>query len=155
MQETNRTTGRRAPARGDVTALQQQQLDEQRDQERAEATAAAAAARQVEEYTRKNEVIDYSGADQPLPEPERRDDSDEPYREIIAKYDIPQMTFGREIVEEVLRDERNRPVLDDDGSPVKIKVPGRIRELNFREGRRYRVPKALADHMDERGLVWH
>lgn len=147
MAETNRNTGRRAPARGDVTALQQQALDEDRDRQREEDARAKAERAAVEEYAKAHEVIDYSGADEPLPEPEPVDDHDEPYREIIVKYDVEKMAFGREIVKD--------PEYNEHGELTRDAVLGNIRFLNFKEGRRYRVPRALADHMDERGLVWH
>lgn len=147
MAETNRNTGRAAkPVRGDVTALQVQALEEQRDANLAKEAAEKAHRREVEELAKKNEVIDYSGADVPLPEPEKHEDHS-PFREIIAKYDVDQMAFGREIVRDA--------EYNEDGECTRPAELGGIRFLSFQEGRRYRVPRALADHLDERGLVWH
>jgi hypothetical protein len=147
MAEVSRTTGRHAPERGDVTALQESALAEQRDEEKRQAAASAAKAREVQEYDRKHTVIDYSEADTPIPEPERNEDPDEPYREIIAKYKVEQMAYGRIVLSE--------PEYNEYGELSKAAQLGGIRYLNFEEGRRYRVPKALAEHMDERGLLWH
>jgi hypothetical protein len=148
MTETNRTTGRRAPARGDVTALQQATLDEARDTEQKEAAAEKKRAREVEDYQKKHEVIDYTGADVPLPEPEKADVEDEPYQVVTMKYDVEQMAYGREIHQD--------PEYDGEtGEMTKAAVLGGIRFLNFAEGRRYNVPTPLAQHLDERGLLWH
>lgn len=147
MAETNRTTGRPSkPARGDVTALQVQALEEERDQNAAEALREKTRLREVEELSKKHEVINYADADTPLPDPEPEDD-DEPTRVIIAKYNVENMAYGRII---------NQPAeYNENGECTKPADLGGIRYLNFEEGRRYQVPKPLYEHMDERGLVWH
>lgn len=143
----NRATGRKAPARGDVTALQMQALEEERDAKAAEELREKKRVKEVEDLAKKHKVIDYSGADTPLPEHEEDEDNDDPYREIIARFDVEDMAYGREIIKD--------PVLNDDGEQIAPAELGGIRFLNFKEGRRYRVPRELAEHMDERGLVWH
>lgn len=147
MAEVSRVTGKATPQRGDVTALQQNALNDQRDADAAQKAAADKHAREVEEYDRKHRVVDYSGADTPLPEPERVEDDSNPYREVIAKYDVEQMAYGRIVISE--------PEYNEYGELTVAAQLGGIRYLNFQEGRRYNVPKALADHMDERGLLWH
>jgi hypothetical protein len=147
MTETSRTTGRATkPVRGDVTALQAQALEEQRDAKLAQEAADKARLREVEDFTKKNTVIDYSGADVPLPEPEKAE-SDEPYRVITIKYAIEQMAFGREVLVDAEYNEH--------GECTRPAQLGGIRFFDFDEGRRYNVPRAMADHLDERGLVWH
>lgn len=147
MADTNRTTGRpNKPVRGDVTAMQVQALEEERDANAAQKAREDAHRREVEEYAKKHEVIDYSGADTPLPEPEPVE-NDEPLREFIAKYTVEDMAFGRII---------NSPAeFNENGECTKPADLGGIRYLNFEEGRRYRVPKSLYMHLDERGLIWH
>jgi len=144
----NRTTGKAAPQPGDVTALRTQALEDERNQEQAEAQQRVTMAREVEEYEKQNVVIDYSDVDNPLPEVQPLDGEDErPFREVTIKYDIDQMTFGVHILREAEYDERGnctRPA--DVGGP---------RFFSFKEGRRYRLPKPLADHLDERGFVFH
>lgn len=144
---TNRGTGRRVAQPGDMTALRKQVQEEERDEQQREAARKMTMAKEVEEYDKRHTVIDYTGADQPLPEVVEEEDNDDPYREIIIKYDIDQMAFGREIVKDA--------VMEDDGTMKIPPILGNIRFLSFKEGRRYRVPRALADHLDERGFVFH
>jgi hypothetical protein len=145
---TNRSTGRAAPQPGDMTALQKAALEEKADAAKDEAARLQAAKVEVEDYEAKHTVIDYSGADIPLPEvTEDEAELENPVREVIMKYAIDQMAFGREVISE--------PVLDDNGNVVVPARLGGIRYFTFKEGRRYRLPKALADHLDERGFLFH
>lgn len=143
----NRSTGKATAQAGDMTALRTAQLEDERDAERVEAARRVTMQREVEDYEARNTVIDYTGADTPLAEPEAEINKENPYREIIIKYAIDQMAFGREIIQDAEYDERGN-----------ITVPprlGGIRYFSFAEGRRYKVPRELADHLDERGYVFH
>ena len=144
---TNRATGKPVTQLGDVTALRKQVLEEQRDADQADAAQHLAVAKEVEDYERKHQVIDYTGVDNPLPEVIEEDSNDGPFREIIIKYDIDQMSFGVKVIKEAQYDENG-------AMTVPPTITG-INFLSFKEGRRYRVPRALADHLDERGFVFH
>jgi hypothetical protein len=143
----NRTTGQAVPQAGDVTALRKTALETAAAAKREEAAKAKALAAEVEDYEARNVVIDYSGADVPLPVAVEQDNDDDPYREIIIKYPIEQMAFGREIVQDAEYDERGNIT-----QPARL---GGIRYFSFKEGRKYRVPTPLALHLDERGYVFH
>jgi hypothetical protein len=143
----NRATGKAVPQAGDMTALRSQQLEDDRDAERAEAARRATQQAEVEDYEARNVVIDYTGADTPLPVAVEATDNQDPYREIIIKYGIDQMAFGREIIQNAEYDGHGNITI-----PPRL---GGIRYFTFKEGRKYRVPRALADHLDERGYVFH
>lgn len=145
---TNRATGKPEPQQGDVTALQLK-----RDEEAAaEAAAAKVVAEEAEAeaaaYEKKNVVVDYfEGADTPLPEVNEDEIwDDKPYRVATLKYSVENMSFGRKI---------NRDAYtDDNGNHIPADLGG-IRYLNFDEGRRYKLPKDVYDHLDERGFIYH
>lgn len=146
---TNRTTGKPVAQPGDMTALRKQAQEETRDVEQAEAAQRLTMAREVDDYEKQHVTVDYTGADVALPDVEEDDGADErPYREIIVKYDIDKMAFGRDIV---------TPAVTDEATGVMSVPPvlGGIRFFDFKEGRRYRVPRELAEHLDERGYVFH
>jgi len=144
----NRTSGKAAPQPGDVTALRTQALEEQRDEDQREASKRLSMASEVQEYEKQNVVIDYTDVDNPLPEVQPEDgDDDRPYREVTIKYDIDNMVYGVKILREAEYDER--------GNVTRPADVGGPRFFSFKEGRRYRLPKPLADHLDERGYVFH
>lgn len=53
--------------------------------------------------------------------------------------DVEDMTFGREVHD------------DDNGN----QVVGELRNLSFYRGRRYRAPRDIYDHLEDRGLIYH
>jgi hypothetical protein len=71
------------------------------------------------------DFVDYTGSDTPLPEIEVHEvEIKNPYRTIRVNSKIENMTFGI-------------------GTPL----------LNFDEGKSYRVPKEMADHLDSKGYL--
>ena len=54
--------------------------------------------------------------------------------------DIEEMTFGRKVTVD--------PVTGD-------QIVGELRTLSFYRGRRYKAPKAIYDHLEDRGLIYH
>ena len=155
MPATNRVTGKPLPQQGDQTAIQQQALEAKKLEEAATASAKAEELADVEEYEKKNVIIDYyADADTPLEEvAEDEVTSTQPFREVVMKYEIENMVFGRKLVREP------EYILDDHGKPTwEVKRPaelGGLRFYSFKEGRKYRLPRPLADHLDEHGYVFH
>jgi|SRR5581483_8174320 len=143
----NRATGAKAPQPGDMTAVRKAALEEQHAEEQAARAAELSMLAETDTWEKQNTVVDYTGADTPLPEVKPVEDDANPVREIIIKYPIEQMAFGREVIKEA--------ELDGNGNVLVPAVLGNIRYFDFEEGRRYRVPRPLADHLDERGYVFH
>jgi hypothetical protein len=156
MPEAARQTGARpnstTKARPGDTAMRKQQLEQERDLQAAQQQAEDEAAEAAVQEIRKNSVIDYTNVDQPLPEapvdPLSGDEDDGKPVVVRVKYDLPEMTYGREI----LVPERPDPNLAGGVIPAQL---GKINTLKFEEGRQYALPKPLARHMDERGLLMH
>jgi hypothetical protein len=136
---------------GDKTGLRAQALEAETAHRDAEAAREKSAAKADQEHRKRHEVIDYTGDagyDKPLPEADRDEvDIADPYRTVRMKYEIEDMVFGREV--------KTEGYTDDDGKTHEVQVPGRIRTWSFSEGRQYRLPRAMADHLDERGFVLH
>jgi hypothetical protein len=135
----------RGPRPGDMTGLKKQALEAEHAAEAAEATGRISMTTKAEDERKAHEVIDYTGADAPLPEPERHEDTAEPLVTFRASQQIERMVFGREVREEHGKDE--------DGNDVTVLVPGNLRFFDFEEGRQYRVPRPLYEHLEERGYV--
>jgi hypothetical protein len=129
--------GKVEPRPGDSTALKNQALEVERD-ERAAEEHRQAAATAAAEAAASQEVIDpFRQLDAPLPEPERDEvEDDEPEMVVLMKYDCPQFVYGRE--------------WDKETGDL-----GGIVELNLKQGRRYKLPKAMAKHLDSRGFIYH
>jgi len=155
MPATNRATGKPAPQHGDQTAVQAQALEAKKLEDAAKKAAEVEELADVQEHERKNVLIDYyADADKPLEEVvEDEVQSTLPFREVTMKYSIENMVFGRKIIREP------EYILDDDGNPTwEIKRPaelGGLRFYNFEEGRKYRLPRPVADHLDEHGYLFH
>lgn len=152
---TNRASGKPVPQHGDQTAVEAQALEQKKLADAAAAKAEADDLADVETYEKKNIVIDYfENADTPL-EVVQEDEvtSTLPYREVVIKYGIENMVFGRKII----RDPEFKK--DEDGNDtwemIRPAELGGLRFLNFEEGRRYKLPRELADHLDEHGYVFH
>lgn len=121
--------------------IRQQQLKEKADKEKAEAEAEAA--RLAEEASKSDEVvnttdIEYSNEDD-------ENDSEEP-KEVGGIVDLG------EIPEEVEVSKATRVIRINATVDPTIGVGN---EYHFEEGRKYRVPAHVADHLDEKGYVWH
>lgn len=136
------------PRPGDVTGLRRQQQAVEHEVELAERADQISMTQQADAHRKQHEIVDYSGAETPLPEPEL-DEAElaEPYKIFRASCDIEDMVYGREV-----RVERG---LGQDGEEHEFLVPGALRTFSFEEGRQYRVPRALYEHLDARGYVYH
>ena len=56
------------------------------------------------------------------------------------------MAYGRQVI--------SQPVYDDRYNLVKPPVLGSIRYFSFMEGRRYDIPRPMAEHLLVRGIVY-
>jgi hypothetical protein len=126
-----------------------QAAEAKRDADKAQDAADVAAVELQAARERATTVIDYTGQDRPLEKVEEADTAyhdDEEYV-IRVKYDLPEMTFGVEIV--------SPDIYDESGNLVKPSVLGKINTLSFAEGQRYRVSGPLAAWMDHQALLYH
>jgi hypothetical protein len=125
----------------DFTGQKQQKLEAEKSEARTEAAKRVALVNQVEQEV-KNEIIDYTGADVPLPEVEVQEvEINDPYRTIRVNTDINQMTFGRRVID---------PGDMEHGIPSRM---GDIPMYTFKEGQSYRVPKDMAEHLQRLGYL--
>ena len=140
----------------DLTGKRKQQLEAQKaaDQELAAQQMAMATAAVAVQH--RDEVIDYSqgGTSSPgiLPgeEPEIVEDVIEvtpEFVEIRVNSPIEDMVFGRQVV--------TMDIPGENGEVHTVETGGTLQFYNFEEGRRYKVPWALAEHLDRLGYLWH
>jgi hypothetical protein len=138
-----------SPRPGDHTAIEAQKLEREHQQEQAQRAQELAMVAQAEqEAERQGEVVDYfEGASRPLAEPEFPADQDEAERSWVVRMlmGVEQMTFGREI--------RREAQYDDEGNMTAPPELGGIRYFDFEEGRRYRLPREMAEHLITKGLA--
>lgn len=130
-------TQRKRPA--DFTGLQTEKLNEEKKVERAAAKIAMVNA--TEEVTGP-EFVDYTGSDTPLPEVEVHEvEVNDPFRTIRVNTKIEQMTFGRRVM--------------NPGDPERGIAPimGDLPTYTFEEGKSYRVPKEMAEHLGSKGYL--
>lgn len=152
---TNRATGKPVAQRGDQTAVQAQALEAKKEEAAKVAAAKAEALAEVDSFKKKNVVIDYfADADKPVDDVvEDEVASTLPFREVTMKYTIDQMTYGMQIVSPAVYEK------DEEGNDTRVLAePAQVggpRYYSFEEGRKYRLPRELADHLDERGYVFH
>jgi hypothetical protein len=132
-------TQRKRPA--DFTGIQSERLNEEKKVAKLEASSRIAMIT-AEAAEAKNDIIDYTGADIPLPEAEVQEvEINDPYRTIRVNTKIEQMTFGRSVM--------------DAGDPANgiPAIMGSMNTFNFDEGQSYRVPKDLSDHLNRLGYL--
>jgi len=130
-------TQRKRPA--DFTGIQSERLNEEKKVERAASKIAMVNA--VDEVSGP-QFVDYTGADIPLPEVEVHEvEVNNPYRTIRVNTKIEQMTFGRRVMD---------PGDPQHGIPP---IMGDLPMYNFDEGKSYRVPKDMAEHLEAKGYL--
>ena len=95
----------------------------------------------------KEDIIDYSDSDEPLPEVEvRKAELATPYRMIRVNTDIDQMVYGRSVVDEG----------DMDNPDISLRRPsvmGPMKFWDFKEGQLYKVKREIAEHLDNLGYL--
>lgn len=118
---------RKRPA--DLTGKRNEDLVK-KNQEELAARADELSTMQKIEAEAKKEVVDYTQRDEPVAEAAPKVEIKDKVVEMRVNSDIDQMTFGK----------------NPDGT---------LNNFDFEEGRRYKVPQAIYDHLDELGYVWH
>jgi len=133
-------TQRKRPA--DFTGIQSERLAEEKAVAKKEASARIAMVT-AENEAAKDGIVDYTGADTPLPITVEAQELEinNPYRTIRVNTKIEQMTFGRKVM---------NPGDPERGIPP---VMGDMNTFNFEEGQAYRVPATLADHLGRLGYL--
>jgi hypothetical protein len=130
----------------DLTGKRTVQLQEERKAEVIEASQRIALVN-AQVKADKEQIIDYTDSTDPLPEVEvRQAQVNTPYRMIRVNQDIEQMTYGRTVVD----------AGDYDNPDISLRRPsvmGPLTEYNFKEGQMYRVPREVAEHLNDKGYV--
>lgn len=135
-----RTSKKRA---ADLTGRLNEKLQAENAVELKEAAARVAMATSAAEEE-KNVVVDYTGSDEPIPEVElRKVEVASPYRMIRVNQNIDQMTYGRSVVDPG----------DYTANPPRPAIMGGLNTYSFEEGVVYRVPKEVADHLNDIGYI--
>jgi hypothetical protein len=145
------SAGRQRANPRDLTGKRKQELEAQAAEERKIREAEMAQATQAAAEYRETSVVDYSegghsapGTDVPEAEevPEEIEVQD-PIVQIRVNSPIEDMVFGRSIA---------HPGDPEHGIPP---TPGPLQFYSFQEGVTYKVPRAMAEHLDRLGYLWH
>jgi hypothetical protein len=136
----NSRTSRKRPADFTGKLMQQQQVEQSEQLKLREKELGLANAVASQELL---EEIDYTGRQTPDQLDTRPVEVLDPDVSIRVNYPIEDMTFGREIIS---------PGDPENGIPPVI---GNLKSYSFEEGRPYKVPRAVAEHLDAKGYLWH
>lgn len=155
-QPLQRSTSSKARANPrDLTGKRKQELEAQRADEIAQREAEMATAAAEVRRVRQDTVVDYTkgGSTSPsvppagaVPAIEEVPDEIEveaPYVRIRVNAPIDDMVFGRA---------EGHPGDPENGIAP---TPGPLQFYSFEEGVTYEVPRALAQHLDRIGYIWH
>jgi hypothetical protein len=141
VEQTTRAPSRKRAA--DFTGRQTEKLEQQKLSERIEASQRIAMVN-AELADAKNDIVDYTNSDEPLPQVEvRTAEVNTPFRMIRVNCNLPQMTYGREVLDPG----------DYQSNPPRPAIMGPMKFYNFEEGQLYRVPKEVADHLNNKGYI--
>jgi hypothetical protein len=135
---------------GDLTGIRNQQLAKEAAAQKAEAASQVETALAEEKAKKLNTVVDYTGQ-QTTPKPDVVEEDVEveakpKFERIRVNYPLPDMTFGKEILDEGEQDEH--------GNWTRLPQLGGLRTYNFEEGVWYDVPTDVADHLRRIGYLW-
>lgn len=133
-------TARKAP--GDFTGRQTEKLRKEASEKDADRAKQLSMATAEEKERIDNTIVDYSDPNRPVEE-------DAPAG-AFDTYDVDT----DDVVEVEQEGDSTPMVLIRLNADLKTNV-GYRQEYEFEAGRRYRVPKHVADHLDEKGYVWH
>lgn len=90
---------------------------------------------------RTNEVVDLTGSQEPAPVAEVKPiEVSRPDRTIRVVCDIEEMTFGRQVI----------PGSEEQGTVARA---GSLQTYSFEEGRQYKVPWDVAEHLQKLGYL--
>jgi hypothetical protein len=135
---------------GDRTGLQNQALEAEAEETAAQEAARRQAEEDAEAKRREKEVIDYTNFEAIVEVEENEVEDTNPFRTVRMKFAVEDMVYGRKVkIEEVPTELR-----ESMGGRTEILVPGKLNDnINLEEGRKYKLPRDLADHLDERGYI--
>lgn len=90
--------------------------------------------------------VDLDAGFSPLPEAEPNADPKSETVVVRFRREVEEMAYGRQVI--------TKPVYDDRGNVIQPAVLGNIRYFSFTEGRRYEIPRGMAEHLALRGIVY-
>lgn len=90
--------------------------------------------------------VDLETGFSPLPEVEENSNPKSEMVVVRFRREVEEMAYGRQVI--------SQPVYDDRSNLVKPAVLGNIRYFSFSEGRRYEIPRPMAEHLVTRGIVY-
>jgi hypothetical protein len=144
----------------DLTGIRGQQLAAEAAANKAEAAAQVAEAREAERRAELATVVDYTDAPTTGTKPNdvaEVDETEVEVEEIEIEVrprtkrirmldDLPDMTFGREVISDA--------VYDENGNMTRYPVLGGLRTYNFKAGVTYDVPPDVAGHLASLGYTY-
>jgi len=130
------------------TKLKDELLRSASEKKRREALSEAEKAAEDEAHAIRTGVthVDLDTGFSPLPE---KEDNANPKSETVVvrfRREVEEMAYGRQIT--------TPAVYDGKGDIVTPAVLGSIRYFSFQEGRRYEIPRHMAEHLATRGIVY-
>lgn len=141
VEQTRRAPSRKRPA--DYTGRKTEQLQEDKKAEIIEASQRIALVN-AELQEEKNQIVDYTHSNEPLPQVEIQSAVvNTPFRMIKVNSDITDMTYGREVLDPG----------DFEATPPRAPRMGSMNMYSFQEGQLYRVKKEVAEHLERLGYI--
>jgi hypothetical protein len=131
------------------TRLKDALLRAEKEQRRRDALSEAARAAEEEAEAIRAGVTHVSLDEGFTPLPEAPENSNPQSGTVIVRFrrEVDEMAYGRSVI--------TPPVYDrETGSIARPAVLGNIRYFTFKEGRRYEIPREMAEHLLARGIVY-
>lgn len=130
------------------TKLKDELLRADKEKRRREALSAADKAAEDEANAVRIGIthVDLDEGFSPLPETAENDNPKSETVVVRFRREVEEMAYGRTVL--------SQPVYDDKGNLAKPAVLGNIRFFSFMEGRRYEIPRPMAEHLSARGIVY-
>ena len=130
------------------TQLRTKLLNSQKEQRRRDSLDASGRAAEAEAHALQTGITKLDMDEGFAPLPESGDNADPKSPEVVVRFrrEVEEMSFGRTVIAQ--------PVYDNDGLLRKGAVLGGIRYFSFDEGRRYQIPREMAEHLHLRGIVY-
>lgn len=120
------------------------------EKEKLRRTALSAADKAAEDEARAIRTavthVDLDEGFAPLPESPPNADPKSPMVVVRFRREVEEMTYGRGVVTDVIQDK--------EGNVLQPAVLGGMRHFSFQEGRRYEIPREMAEHLVQRGIVY-
>lgn len=129
------------------TKLKDELLRADKEKRRQEVLSESERAAEAEAHAARTGVthVDLEQGFTPLPEAEENNDPKSEQVIVRFRREVEEMAYGRIVT--------SQPVYEN-GNLVKPAVLGGIRYFSFMEGRRYEIPRAMAEHLFARGIVY-